>query len=244
MSFNVALSGLRAANQDLNVTGNNIANAGTTGFKQSRAEFADVYATSLLGSGARSPGNGVLVADIAQQFTQGNISITNNSLDLAISGQGFFVLQEQGGSRMYTRSGIFGLDKEGYVVGNNGARLQGFGADASGHIVEGAPHALRIETTDVSPKATTEISMRFNLDSREVGPRDDSGLKEFRPLDATSYNWSTAATVYDSLGNPHTLTTYYQKRDAAPGDPAATPPVPAVEEGWNMFIQIGNRFVS
>src|SRR5690606_24475149 len=125
MSFNTALSGLRPANQDLAVTGNNIANASTVGFKASRAEFGDVYANSILGTGSRTPGSGVLVQDIAQQFDQGNISITNNSLDLAISGNGFFILSDQG-SPVYTRSGVFGVDNQGYVVGSQNARLQGF----------------------------------------------------------------------------------------------------------------------
>src|ERR1700712_1300974 len=104
MSFNTALSGLRAANQDLSVTGNNIANASTTGFKESRTEFGDVYANSILGTGSRTPGSGVIVNSIAQQFSQGNINITNNSLDLAINGNGFFVVKNQG-TPSYTRAG-------------------------------------------------------------------------------------------------------------------------------------------
>lgn len=206
MSFNTALSGLRAANQDLSVTGNNIANASTTGFKRSRAEFADVYANSILGSGSRTPGSGVLVSNIAQQFDQGNISITNNSLDLAVSGQGFFVLSDQG-APVYTRAGIFGLDNQGYVVSNSGARLQGFSADLNGEIVSGALGDLQIETADIAPNATTEVELNFNLDSGSAVP----GTAVFSPTDPTSFNWSTAATIYDSLGNPHVLTTYYVK---------------------------------
>jgi flagellar hook protein FlgE len=211
MAFNTALSGLRAANWDLSVTGNNIANASTTGFKRSRAEFADVYANSILGSGSRAPGSGVLVSDIAQQFDQGNISITNNSLDLAISGQGFFILSDQG-TRVYTRSGIFGLDNSGYVVSNTGARLQGFGADINGDIISGALTDLRIQTSDIAPNATTQVNLTFNLDSGSAVP----GTAVFSPTDPTSYNWSTAATIYDSLGNPHVLTTYYVKNTPTP----------------------------
>jgi flagellar hook protein FlgE len=121
MSFNTALSGLRAANQDLSVTGNNIANASTTGFKESRTQFGDVYANSILGTGSRTPGSGVLVNSIAQQFSQGNINITNNSLDLAINGNGFFIVNNQG-SPSYTRAGNFGLDNLGYIVSSNGGR--------------------------------------------------------------------------------------------------------------------------
>src|SRR5690606_26649206 len=158
MSFNTALSGLRAANQDLAVTGNNIANASTTGFKRSRAEFADVYANSILGTGSRTAGSGVLVANIAQQFGQGNISITGNSLDLAIRGQCFFVLNDRA-SPVSSRTGIFGLDKDGFVGGGNGATLQGYRANATGtQIISGAPTDLRIQTADFAPKATTEVN--------------------------------------------------------------------------------------
>ena len=125
MTFNTALTGLRAATTDLNVTGNNIANASTVGFKQSRAEFADVYASSVVGGGTNAVGNGVRVADVSQQFSQGNISFTENALDLAISGGGFFVLNDQG-SQVFTRAGQFGVDDSGYITTNDGARLQGF----------------------------------------------------------------------------------------------------------------------
>lgn len=206
MSFNTALSGLRAASQDLSVTGNNIANASTTGFKESRTEFGDVYANSILGTGSRTPGSGVLVTQIAQQFGQGNINITNNSLDLAINGSGFFILSDQG-SQQYTRAGAFGLDNSGYIVASNNARLQGFAADADGNILTGAMTDLRIQTSDIDPNATTAVDLRFNLNSGSPVP----ATAVFDPTDATSYNWSTAATIYDSLGNPHVLTTYYVK---------------------------------
>jgi flagellar hook protein FlgE len=204
MSFNTALSGLRAANTDLSVTGNNIANASTTGFKESRAEFGDVYANSILGTGARTPGSGVLVNSVAQQFSQGNVSITNNSLDLAVNGQGFFILSDQG-APLYTRAGNFQLDNQGYIVNSQGGRLQGFAATASGQILTGAQADLRIQTSDIAPSATTEVNLRFNLDSGNTIP-----AVPFDPNDPTSYNWSTAATIYDSLGNPHVLTSYYR----------------------------------
>lgn len=218
MGFNTALSGLRAASQDLAVTGHNIANASTTGFKQSRAEFADIYANSILGTGNKTPGNGVLVSDIAQQFSQGNISPTNNSLDLAIKGNGFFILSNDG-SHTYTRSGAFGLDKEGYIVGNNGARLQGFGVNAANQIVSGALTDMRIETQILAPSATTSVDLRFNLDSRDEVP----AISPFDVTDANSYNWSTGVPVYDSLGNPHTVTLYFVKTDEVRSDAAGDP---------------------
>src|SRR5690606_25204001 len=134
MSFDIGLSGLRAATGDLNVTGNNIANAGTAGFKQSRAEFADVYAASGLGTGKNAQGSGVLLADVSQLFNQGNINYTNNALDLAINGNGFFMTSNNG-EIGYTRAGYFGTDRDGYIVNNFGYRLQGYAADETGNIL-------------------------------------------------------------------------------------------------------------
>lgn len=164
MSFNTALSGLRAANEELAVTGNNIANASTVGFKKSRAEFGDLYASTLIGAGGSQSGSGVLVTDIAQQFDQGNISFTDNALDLAINGGGFFVLND-GGSTTYSRSGYFGLDDDGFVVANNNAILQGYPADDSGGIQSGTPENLQIRTETISPEMTQQVELEFNLDS-------------------------------------------------------------------------------
>ncbi len=217
MPFNTSLSGLRASSQDLAVTGNNIANASTIGFKESRAEFGDVYANSILGTGSRTPGSGVLVNRIAQQFGQGNINITNNSLDLAVNGSGFFILSDQG-SLNYTRAGSFGLDNQGYIVASNNSRLQGFAANPTGQILSGALADLRLQTADINPSATTQVNVRFNLDSSDALPATGT----FNPTDPTSYNWSTAATIYDSLGNPHVLTTYYVKTNTVVPAPGGT----------------------
>lgn len=221
MSFNTALSGLRAANQNLSVIGNNISNSSTTGFKESRAEFGDVYANSILGGSSRSAGSGVLVNSVSQQFDQGNISVTDNSLDLAISGSGFFVLSD-GGSKLYTRAGAFSVDSSGYIVSNTGANLQGFAASANGTVVSGALTNLQIQTQDIAPNATDTINLGVTLNSSDADPTNTT----FDPTDSSSYNWSTSATVYDSLGNSHTLVSYYQK-DAA-GSAAGT-------TDWNVY---------
>ncbi|MDN3639960.1 flagellar hook-basal body complex protein [Simiduia curdlanivorans] len=163
MPFNTALSGIRAANSDLKITGNNIANASTTGFKSSRAEFGDVYATTILGSGVNTIGGGVRLQAVSQQFSQGNISFTENELDLAISGAGFFIV-DQGGDRLYTRAGTFGLDKDGYIVTNSNARLQGFGADING-IVGGVLGDMQIQTGNQAPRQTTLVDSALNLDA-------------------------------------------------------------------------------
>jgi len=179
MTFNTALSGLRAANSDLRITGNNIANASTTGFKLSRAEFGDVYASSALGAGSNPIGSGVLLSDVAQQFSQGTVSFTDRSLDLAINGNGFFVTQDPGsgsgkGATSYTRSGIFGVDAKGLIVTNSGAQLQGYGADASGAIVSGVQKSLQLQTNNQKPHETTAITESFNLDASQ-----DVLLKQF-----------------------------------------------------------------
>lgn len=165
MPFNTALSGIRAANTDLQVTGNNIANASTTGFKSSRAEFGDVYAGSILGSGSNTPGSGVNLQAIRQQFSQGNRNFTYSDLDLAVNGEGFFVLSN-GGDRLYTRAGEFGLNDDGYIVTNTGATLQGFVADARGNL-SGTLSDLRVDVSTQTPRQTTRASGSFNLDANE-----------------------------------------------------------------------------
>lgn len=166
MSFNTALSGIRAANTDLQVTGNNIANASTIGFKSSRAEFGDVYSSTLLGGGANSAGSGVTLQNIRQQFTQGNLKFTQNELDLSVNGEGFFVV-EKNGERLYTRAGTFGLDKNGYIVNGTNALLQGFAADANGN-VGGVLGNLRVDVSSQEPRQTTGVAASYNLDSNEV----------------------------------------------------------------------------
>ncbi len=164
MSFNTALSGMSAASSDLRITGNNIANASTIGFKSSRAEFADVYASSLLGTGSNQIGAGVQLANVSQRFDQGTISFTNSSLDLAIDGNGFFVLSD-GGSRSYTRAGTFAVDNEGFITSNTGARVQGFTANDAGTL-SGILGDLQINTSNLPPSQTTLVEANVNLDAR------------------------------------------------------------------------------
>ncbi|PRB80565.1 flagellar hook protein FlgE [Pseudomonas sp. MYb185] len=190
MSFNIGLSGIRAASSDLNITGNNIANASTVGFKSSRAEFADVYAASILGTGSNAQGSGVLLNNVAQIFTQGNINYTENSLDLAINGNGFFVTSNNG-ALSYTRAGYFGTDRQGYIVNNNGERLQGYGVNAvTGRINEGVPTDLRVDTRAANPNRTSEVSSTLNLNSTAV-----------RPVAAQNVYDSTFATEYSAYIN-------------------------------------------
>lgn len=214
MSFQIALSGLNAATTDLEVTGNNIANASTNGFKQSRVEYADVYANSLQDMGGTSSGRGTEVGRIAQQFTQGSVDFTSSSLDLAINGEGFFVLEDKNGSLQYTRAGAYSASRDGYVENNDGDRLQIYPVvtDTAGNqtFTTGVLQDLRLPLANNAPEASTEVMATLNLDAGDSVP-----LVGFDPTDPASYNYATSLTLYDSLGGTHTGTMYFTK-NAAP----------------------------
>ena len=225
MSFNIGLSGLYAASKQLDVTGNNIANVNTTGFKSSRAEFADVYAgANRLGVGKNQVGNGVRLAAVSQQFGQGDINNTGNVLDMGIQGQGFFVLSDNG-SLSYSRAGAFQTDKDNNVVTSDGLNLQGYAADANGKILKGNLTNLKIDTSALQPKATTLIDQGINLNSSATAipllVDDGSGAtppvmipnKAFDPTDESTYTKSFPTKVYDSQGNEHTMEQFYRKTD-------------------------------
>ena len=210
MSFQQGLSGLNASSKALDSVSNNIANAGTVGFKSANTAFADVFAASL--GGGSQVGIGTTVAGINQQFTQGNITVTNNALDLAINGQGFYRL-DNNGAISWTRNGQFNVDKDGFIVSSGGYRLTGYIANASNIIVPSSPAEIYINTSDLQPQPTGNsgagVQIGLNLDSREaVLPL------AFSAIDPTSYNSSTSATVFDSLGNPHLMSLFFKKTAA------------------------------
>lgn len=208
MSFQQGLSGLNAASKQLEVIGNNVSNANTVGFKQSRAEFSDMFAASLIGSGAAQIGIGTKLANVAQQFTQGNITATNNTLDIAINGGGFFRLSNNG-DVTYTRNGQFQMDKNGYIVTSDGRRLMGNPSDA---LNGSSPVELQIDTSDLRPVTTTEIIGQYNLNSES--PVINQAVRPFDPTDAQSYTNATAIKVYDTLGNAHNVQSYFVKTAA------------------------------
>ena len=187
MAFNTGLSGLRAASVDLDVTGNNIANASTVGFKGSRAQFGDLYASGFLSSGNNPVGDGVRVQDVKQSFGQGNISFTDNGLDLAINGDGFFTLSN-GGEVRYSRAGQFGLDKDGFVTNNENMRVQGFTAEDDGTL-SGIRGDLQIESGNLAPRRTTSLQSDLNLDSRET-------VLERRVADMGDFSIASPATGF------------------------------------------------
>jgi flagellar hook protein FlgE len=203
MSFEQALSGLNAASQNLDTIGNNVANASTVGFKEGRAEFSDVFAASLAGGGTQI-GIGTRLAAVSPQFTQGNITTTGNPMDVAINGQGFFRLAS-GGVVSYSRDGEFSLDKNGFLVNSSNAQLTGYPANANGTISPSTPVPIQLSLANIAPKATANASLSLNLDSRSTVP-----IAAFNVTDPTTYNSSTALTVYDSQGNSHTLSLYFR----------------------------------
>jgi flagellar hook protein FlgE len=231
MGFATALSGLGAASVDLQVTGNNIANVNTIGFKESRAEFADVYATSLGGVSSTQPGSGVRVTEVAQQFNQGNIEFTQNSLDLAISGNGFFTLAADANASQpttFTRNGAFQLDKDGNIVTDQGDFLMGYrpnGDKLSDGFSQGVFTTLVIDTSQGLPSATTEASTVLNLDSREVIPT----ATPLDPLNSSTYNATTSVNIFNSQGNSHIATTYFVKTGA---------------NQWDTFLYLDDRGIS
>ncbi|MES2534885.1 MAG: flagellar hook protein FlgE [Pseudomonadota bacterium] len=232
MGFQTGLSGLNSAAKQLDVIGSNVANTNTVGFKQSQVQFADVFAGSLAGGGSK-------VAAAGQQFSQGNISTTSNVLDLAISGNGFFRMSNNG-AVSYTRNGQFNLDKDGMIVNSAGMQLTGYLADATGAIAPGAPVPLSVSGLENPPAATQNVAVLLNLDSRAaVHP----ALPAFSAADSTTYDYTTAVGVYDSLGNVHTMQTYFVKSAANTWDVYATSNdvVPAVTSmGQLTFDTNGN----
>ena len=204
MAFNTSISGLQAAQTDMGVISNNIANVGTTGFKRSDSLFAELYSASLGGAGTQ-PGSGVTLERIRSDFGQGSFEFTSSQLDLAIDGNGLFVLQN-GSETLYTRAGAFRLDNDGFVVTDSGANLQGYGADANGQI-NTALGNLQITNALLAQKPTEEITFNGNLDSRATAPTT-------APFDATNpetYNFTSTTTVYDSAGAAHQVTLYFAK---------------------------------
>lgn len=236
MGFQQGLSGLNAASQQLSVIGNNVANASTVGFKQSTAEFADVYAASLSASGGNQIGIGTSVAAVAQQFSQGNITTTSNTLDMAINGSGFYRM-DNNGSISYSRNGQFQLDQNGYITNAQGLKLTGYLADAAGNIVAASPAPLQIPTTNLNPAATTSASLGLNLDSRSTVPASAT----FSPTDSTSFNNSTSVTIYDSLGNSHVATLYFALQSAVPN--AVSTAAPTTTAAWNTYLTVDGTAV-
>lgn len=221
MTFEIALTGINAASAELEVIANNIANNATNGFKRSRANFADVYSSTSNGTSNVTSGSGVRIAGINQEFKQGDVTYTNNNMDLSIGGEGFFRL-ENNGVIEYSRAGTFGLDNEGYIVNSGGGFLTGYEANSDGKITS-ALGRINVGSDNLPPKQTSTLSLSLNLDTASEVPvaydRDDP----------SSYNFSTSTTIFDSQGTAHEMSMFYRK-DAA--------------NEWTSYTYVGDTEVS
>lgn len=240
MSFQTGFSGLNASSRSLDVIGNNIANANTTGMKSSRAEFGDLVASSLGAGGTGGAGIGVAMASISQQFSQGNINITGNDLDVAINGGGFFQLALPDGSAAYTRDGSFKLDANGYIKTNSGASVLGYPTDKTGKATSVMPEILQLPTSaPIAANPTKAITAEFNLDAR--APVASSVTP---PTPRTTYG--TSLTAYDSQGVTVPISLYFERVASTPAiaavaaDPSTVPPTAAVaavpgSDNWDVY---------
>jgi flagellar hook protein FlgE len=209
MSFQQGISGLNAASRNLEVIGNNIANANTVGAKVARAEFADVYANAASNQWNAGAGMGVKVAAVTQQFTQGGIRTTENPLDMAINGRGFFQVSNPGTSEMaYSRNGEFQL-RDNYIVNSQGLRLQGYAIDPASGKAGGVASDIKVSTQGIGPHVTTEASFQLNLDARTAAPA--TTMPAFSLTNGKSYTSTTSVPVYDQQGNEQTLSLYFRR---------------------------------
>ncbi|MFP4146761.1 MAG: flagellar hook protein FlgE [Halorhodospira sp.] len=220
MSFNISLTGVNSASKDLETTSNNLSNAGTTGFKESRAEFNDLFAMGPMGISQLGIGQGSRLANVGQMFSQGSFEFTERSLDLGIEGKGFFRLEEEGGEVSYTRAGQFEVDRDGYIVNNTGKRLTGFETDADGNRVGDGREHLRLPTEGISAKATEEMGLSANFDADAEAIDEEAA---FDPEDNETYHESTTTTVYDSQGTARDATFYFRKVD---------------DNEWDVYTQV------
>ena len=219
MGFQQGLSGLDAASKNLDVIGSNVANANTVGYKKSTAEFGDVYARSLVGASDNQIGQGVDVTKVSQSFTQGNVTVTGNPLDIAINGTGFYrMVDASSGHVSYTRNGQFQTDKNGYIISATGQNLTGYGVDATGKINTAVLTNLQIPVNDLAPLATTNTAFSINLDAAGTVPT----TTPFSATNSATFNHSVSEQVYDGTGTSHMLTNYYVR--------TAT--------GWDVYSQV------
>lgn len=235
MGYQQGLSGLAGASSALDVIGNNIANANTVGFKSSTAQFADMYANSIATSVNTQIGIGTTLASVQQQFGQGTINTTNSSLDVAINGNGFFQMSNNG-VKTYSRDGTFQRDKNGYIVNAQGLNVMGYTADKNGVVNTAQTVPLQAPTTNIAPTPTTRITGQFNLNSQDKGP----AKTPFDPADTTTYNYSTSVQVYDSLGGSQAVNMYFVKSATSTWEAyAAVPGSKATDLGTVTFDASG-----
>ncbi|HIF9139553.1 TPA: flagellar hook protein FlgE [Photobacterium damselae] len=232
MSVNIALSGLGAAQKDLNTTSNNIANANTYGFKESRAEFGDVYSNSIFSNAKTSTGGGVQTSTVAQQFHEGSSLYTNNPLDLRISGAGFFAVADnkaEPANNSLTRNGAFHLNNQNELVNSEGKFLLGYEVNSDTNTVSSyEPKSMQIEDVFGKPTPSKTMDISLNLPNKETMPKNHP----FNFDDKDSYSRSTSSTIYDSLGKPYKMNTYYVAK--------YNPANPATANTWEVYHTVTN----
>lgn len=232
MSFYTSLSGLQAAQTDMSVISHNIANVATTGFKKSRTDFADVVASSLAADPTKMVGSGVVVKQNKQQFSEGNLTTSASSLDLAISGDGFFAVKTSGNQPTvdYTRNGSFSVDSSGYITDAQGSYLQAYPVDEDGNVTATGTDGMKdiqLPATSGDPVATTSVALKLAMPTGAKVPTD-----AFDRTDAATYDHATATTIYDASGNAQTMTSYYVKNADASG---------STDSSWSVYTYVGNQ---
>ncbi len=242
MAFNTALSGVNAASKHLDVIGNNIANVSSNGFKRFRAEFGDLFVSDPFGNSKTAAGQGVLTDIVRQNFAAGSFDFTERSLDFAIKGSGFLVTQPNLETRQYnyTRDGAFGVDRDGFIINSTGEYLMAFPVNDDGTVSSvslASAQPVQLPTSGSPPRATSEVDMSFNLPSDATEIDTTAPTYAFDPDDPETYTNATSVTIYDSLGEEHTMTTYFTKQLPDPVGPPVIPP-----NSWEMRVYIdGNE---
>ncbi|MBE0602583.1 MAG: flagellar hook-basal body complex protein, partial [Deltaproteobacteria bacterium] len=208
-SMQTAISGMNANGTDLSVIADNIANMNTVGYKKSTVAFGDVLSASITGvAGSAQVGRGVYVQEVSPLFTQGSLETSENALDMAIDGDGFFMVNDNG-ARYYSRAGNFSIDDEGYIVNATNLRLQGYLADAAGNLT-GTTGDLQLIATQSPANMTTDAAISVNLDATDEA---QTAAFDISTGTAENYNSSSTLTMYDSQGGGHQVTVYYAKTD-------------------------------
>ena len=246
MSFYTSLSGLQGAQTELSTISHNLANSGTNGFKRSRVEFGDVIASTATKSPTQLIGSGSYVKAIKQQYSQGGLQQSQSSLDLAISGEGFFVVKPNPNTNeiAFTRNGSFSVSADRFVVDSQGSTVQVYPVDGSGTVVAtGVEDAvsLRLPLTSGTPKATSQAKVSVNLSANATLPADDpkwttASPYAFSRFDPDTYNFASSTVIYDSVGNPNTLTNYYVRQNI-PGGTTTT-------SEWKVYSFVGGEQLS
>ncbi|KQR82440.1 flagellar biosynthesis protein FlgE [Burkholderia sp. Leaf177] len=235
MGYQQGLSGLSGASSDLDVIGNNIANANTVGFKQSQAQFADMYANSVATAVNNQVGIGTKLAEVQQQFGQGTITSTNQALDVAINGNGFFQMSDNGSS-VYSRNGVFHLNADGTIGNSAGLLLMGYAANKSGIVNSAATVPLTVSTANLPPVATKNVKFGFNLNSQSA---DIPSTTAFSATDSTTYSATSSINVNDSLGGTHQVAVYFVKNSTGSWTAYGTTGTPPAPVGPNADGKLG-----